>query len=441
MTDSQARPGPAPVALRSDGADRIRLARTCTLLTPLFGGGVTSGTPEVPHKKEADAVTPVRGTALRGQLRFWWRAIFGCLRESVAEMRRWEDALWGNASMPGRVDVGVRWLEEPKRENVVVFTKKGRSFVAEFGFDGVAYGAFPLVPAHAAVDQTPGTLTRYAGVFEIALSADLRRRAHCPWNERIDEMKNELVLTLDTFCHFGGVGGRTRRGFGSIGCERGAGRLEDIESRWKQVRQGRSPLPSIPHVHGATLVVTSSAAGSTEKVWNEALVRLRDFRQGQEIGRNKGDKMPGRSRWPEPDVIRALTRQASESHGLPIHRLPDAPSQRLKPPVRAFPRAAFGLPIIFHFKDWKQGDPSDQTLQPAEKTDRFPSPLILRPSVDGRRVALRLVATLPERLLLKGSKDEVRHRMSTDEARIIGAVHRKVRSPDVLADFLTFFED
>ena len=35
----------------------------CTLITPMFGGGVTPG--------EVDRDLPIRAGALRGQLRFW----------------------------------------------------------------------------------------------------------------------------------------------------------------------------------------------------------------------------------------------------------------------------------------------------------------------------------------------------------------------------------
>src|SRR5439155_10751241 len=39
------------------------------LITPLFGGGVEAGEP--------DASLPIRGTSIRGQLQFWWRATRG----------------------------------------------------------------------------------------------------------------------------------------------------------------------------------------------------------------------------------------------------------------------------------------------------------------------------------------------------------------------------
>ena len=50
-------------------ADLIVQERTYKLITPLYGGGVEAG--------KTDSVTPIRGTEIRGQLRFWWRAMRG----------------------------------------------------------------------------------------------------------------------------------------------------------------------------------------------------------------------------------------------------------------------------------------------------------------------------------------------------------------------------
>lgn len=62
-----------------------------------------------------------------------------------------------------------------------------------------------------------------------------------------------------------------------------------------------------------------------------------------------------------------------------------------------FPRAAFGLPIVFHFKD--HADPEDHVLKPSGH-ERMASPLILRPYFDGNRYA-------PAALLLPGWRDRI----------------------------------
>ena len=112
---------------------------------------------------------------------------------------------------------------------------------------------------------------------------------------------------------------------------------------------------------------------NAESAWCEMVDLMKQFRQGEETGRNKGDKTPGRSRWPEPDTIRRMLESHAPSHA------PDAS----KPD--GFPRALFGLPIIFHFKDSdpegkynREEDPIDTCLRP-ESSSRMASPVLLSP--------------------------------------------------------------
>ena len=107
-----------------------------------------------------------------------------------------------------------------------------------------------------------------------------------------------------------------------------------------------------------------------EEAWKQAVKYLQMFRQGIGVGRDpgkkneKGEVSPGRSRWPEPDSIRTIVATSSKKHS-PIH------NARI-----SFPRAAFGLPIVFKFKDDRQGDPHQTQLMPVDG-ERLASPLIL----------------------------------------------------------------
>ena len=75
--------------------------------------------------------------------------------------------------------------------------------------------------------------------------------------------------------------------------------------------------------------------------WKRAVETLKDFRQGPGLGRNPDSRpnRPGRSRWPESDAIRRLTGQWTPRHE-PKHAVDGF-----------YPRAAFGLPMVFDFKD------------------------------------------------------------------------------------------
>ncbi|MCX7700486.1 MAG: type III-B CRISPR module RAMP protein Cmr1, partial [Gemmataceae bacterium] len=77
------------------------------LITPLFGGGVQT--------RETDPSFPIRPTAIRGHLQFWWRATVGAKFSTKKELRAEQTWLWGGASgedgRPSRVQVRVELVE------------------------------------------------------------------------------------------------------------------------------------------------------------------------------------------------------------------------------------------------------------------------------------------------------------------------------------------
>src|SRR5262249_42449337 len=136
---------------------------------------------------------------------------------------------------------------------------------------------------------------------------------------------------------------------------------------------------------------------------------MRKLRQG-DMGRKRSfddvpGKHPGRSYWPEPDAIRGALKVRSRDH------------EKRVTGVDAFPRASFGMPIVFHFKDDKQGDPPETTLVPRlnerdKPKGRLASPLILRPhrAADGviEALAIALVHPAPPELVLVDKQKRVR---------------------------------
>jgi CRISPR-associated protein Cmr1 len=102
----------------------------------------------------------------------------------------------------------------------------------------------------------------------------------------------------------------------------------------------------------------------------ELLWKMRQGSLGRSAGQGTG--RPGRSRWPDADALRRLYNNPSTRHRTPVHN----------PPINKLPRAAFGAPIIYHFKT-EPGDrePPDTTLVPTlgAPLNRLASPLVLRP--------------------------------------------------------------
>lgn len=329
-------------------AEKYRIEATLRFVTPLFGGGVKLEPSPNEHIKHDDPITPVRGSALGGALRAWWRRIHGRGLD-LAALRGREGRLWGGSNQKGLVRLAVdgRALKTEQRTFYTLVSKADGKPRPRAEDPALAYAAFPLQGSEKATDTGARTLPMLTGTFAVRLELDTSRVG----GEEAPVLWAEVLDTWHAFVAFGGLGGRTRRGFGAI---------EVLEG------EGKDPDPvAIAEMHGWRLAIRKPADDAHD-AWKQAIARLQNFRQGPEVGRNLGSapNRPGRSRWPEPDQIRRLTGRASADHRTPTVQVP------------AFPRAVFGMPIIFHFKD--PGDPPDTQLLPRGK-DRMASPLILRP--------------------------------------------------------------
>jgi len=245
-----------------------------------------------------------------------------------------------------------------------------------------------------------------------------------------DDQREEVERSLRWWASFGGIGARTRRGLGSVHVTR----LGPVTAAEVEKRGGRLlPRPTV---------------GDATAAWKASVGLLKAFRQGLKVGRNSpsaGSQSPaGRSLWPEADSLRALSGTAEPRHAT---RLVQAD---------AFPRAAFGLPIVFHFNTFTDpGDPDDHILEPADvspndKRDRMASPLILGPYWNGMRwqpAALLLPgweSCISQSLKLKGKAYAPQHwpQDGKDRATLAKQVPPlRNRGDDPLTAFLRFFEE
>lgn len=320
-------------------------------ITPMFGGSAET--------RQVDPHHPIRSSSVRGHLRFWWRATAGAAFETEKELYDAESTIWGNTEQHGRVRLEVEITDagrecEPIRHER---NQKGR-MTPRFG-ENPAYALFPF---QGTIDRgettTPPDKARKDIQFTLCL--------YCP-----TDLRPQVETALHAWVMFGGIGSRTRRGCGSLAFMR-------VASEKVAYQKGRSEmLTTLP----ANYFVGQSQRDAVT-AWSKAVAAYRDFRQGVGFARNKGQQpnRPGRSRYPEPDTLRELTRRFGHQA---IH------------PVRGFPRADLGLPIIFHFQG--QGEPSDQTLQGRQEgKQRFASPVITKAAViDGQFTPLVMVLGSP----------------------------------------------
>jgi CRISPR-associated protein Cmr1 len=326
------------------------------LVTPMFGGGVLAG--------EVDREMPVRVSAIRGQLRFWWRVACTAPSQGDDSSQQFsrEIAIWGGISQTGPTaslaamrittwealscEAAHRYQENPKRPG----TPKALPVVAPWA---AGYALFSAQGKRSSdgrrVEEAPKVLALPGLGFQLSVRLDEQLTA---------QQRQEVDLALRWWASFGGVGARTRRGLGAVLVEG----LPPVNSDEVQAVGGRLAL--------------GRPAATVNDAWKHAISLLRDFRQAAGVARNPGSEpnRPGRSLWPEADSLRALSGRSDPRHANPVVD------------VNGFPRAAFGLPLVFHFKD--KLDPDDHVLEPADaapdrKRERMASPLILRPYRDG----------------------------------------------------------
>lgn len=204
--DLQAIPPPPP--------GLVRQVRSYSLITPLVGGGVA--------KLANDPLTLIRGPALRGQLRFWWRATRGGRFDGqLGAMKQREGEIWGAAGdlRQSTTGVGVRLA--------VAVTQPGSAALPYTPEDKAddrvlpGYISFPLRPTedekkllaqikdHAARQKKQRELWRTVQVG-VAFTLTLEFR---------EADREEVAAALWAWECFGGVGARTRRGCGALRCE------------------------------------------------------------------------------------------------------------------------------------------------------------------------------------------------------------------------------
>jgi CRISPR-associated protein Cmr1 len=452
------------IAKQNRGPNLVTQIRHYKLITPLFGGGVEAGV--------NDEVTPISGKAIRGQLRFWWRATCGV--GTLSDMKKAEDAIWGAASTKKRkapsavtVEVIDTIKKGNKREAAFTLEKNRKGHLQPAPSRNVAqYAAFPLLPDKEE-RRNPGWVSKN-------IWCDIEFTVQLKYQKEIDvAIENEtFVIDVGAEIHaalwawetFGGIGARTRRGFGALQLLTIDGKRqllrtvaifkEDIRKELaKQLADGRRD-ESVPHLlPDSPISFTKNKRNDSIIVWKELIDKLQDFRQSPRVQRE--NIFNGRSDWPEPDAIRTMTTNAS-------FREPEHPVEE------RFPRAVFGLPIGFKFKDEDSNDPPETFLEGREKSrnaeaiSRLASPLVLRPvaCADGV-IGLALILQAPRippdgvHLYYKQGRRRVGHHslkvtLTAEEAKSINPIRKQLTKLRTVADndpdlplkaFLKFVEE
>ncbi|HVZ32286.1 MAG TPA: type III-B CRISPR module RAMP protein Cmr1 [Polyangiaceae bacterium] len=382
---------PSPLERSSRGGPLLKhISVSAEVVTPILGGSSET--------RAIDDIDVIRAATVRGHLRFWWRALYAAQYATAGKLYERESEIWGRAASQegGRSAVEIRI--DIEKEGAVDTT----DIRLNDSRDGKATpGAYALWPAREERNKgTPPEPRRMPGTrFRLALIVPTG-------------FETEVANALRAWILFGGYGGRTRRGLGSL-------RVLDDVGAWLPQDASRDAFThlfgfdlfaaptktpgDVPWLGGAALHV-GKAQRSAMQAWTTALDWLREFRQGtsgpqgnraRESG--TGKPQPNRrsiSNWPEADKIRHLRRK-TKAHP-PRHNA-----------AVVWPRAGFGLPIIGRFQT--KGRDGSYLDEPGEfeiawrspkkggqsgfdEHDRLASPLIVKalPFADGTFVPCAL---------------------------------------------------
>lgn len=365
-----------PAVPASRGSGRESRDYEIELITPMFGGGVVGGQP--------DPSFPIRGTSIRGHLQFWWRATAGARFQNAHELFERQKEVWGSTDRASPVEVEVVAASSSSpiacaRYNQRTDGRLGLEWNSAFRGTALPYALFPF---QGQLNRPGDAIEKLPGEMLESCKFTVRIRFPC-------SLKQDVDSAVSAWVNLGGIGARTRRGCGSLFCPdvspAAATPLEIAKPLGLLAMLNANSAPDWPAVSGRMFVLPKT--GTPLDAWSYCIELLREFRQGKHVGRNEGQSpnRPGRSLWPEPESIRRVTGIRAAQHGR-TEGIPDD----------AFPRAEFGLPIVFHFQG--KGEPPDTVLYPGAgpngKRERMASPLILKPLAIAGGVAVPLALRL-----------------------------------------------
>lgn len=202
---------------RSRGPIRAQFETMLELGTPAFLAG--SG--------QAREDCDLRPATLRGLLRWWWRTLHSGFL-STSRLREIEAALWGDTSKGGAINIALerQKLGDPQ----------------EFKFKEVSSGKLKAQPTQAFKDrqQISATAQPIAGMYYMSFGMDDNKKVNgreirfsrhfiappASWDLRIsarsseglsaEQVLDEALAALWLLVRFGGVGAKSRKGFGSL---------------------------------------------------------------------------------------------------------------------------------------------------------------------------------------------------------------------------------
>lgn len=226
------------------------------IVTPLFSG--------VADKIKAE----LRESALKGVMRFWWRALYGS--DDINDMKKKETKIFGNTDHKSDVEILIQSNLKSVKKNIT----KGRKFLTKskgkvfplYIIEYLAYGLYEYKKGNGNVF----THEHFQPTDDFEISLHLSCSS---------DNENQITNALKTIHMFGGFGARCRNGFGNISIKQFL--KEDLENYFKQLANGQKK-DFTSFSHEARLFIFKE-----QNTWDAA---LSDIGLAYKSGRNNLEK-------------------------------------------------------------------------------------------------------------------------------------------------------
>ena len=367
------------------------------LLTPAFAGGAE---PSV-----CDSTWPLRPSAVRGALRAWLRFLAAPWpdRDWAREVQGLEERLFGHTGQASLVVIEppeVKEKGQPLDPRALI--RPDRRGAGDRGYRYLGYGKFenPARPAEALFMQ-PGQR------IELAFRLKYRRGDPASDEQRAAE-REVLRAAIWSWAHLGGLGSRSRRGFGSLF----AAHLGDHWPAWVVRRPPQSGASAREEVETQTKKAAEIVKGYLSEhrkvAVSPAPTARREVRTfaGMQIDVLPMEFDSGEEALTQVGELFLRFRSSIERPKMGMVKLPDYQEVkefiRLGTAPQRLDRAELGLPLNFYYRSLA-GGPQKASFLP-DGGERIPSPLHFRVQrlANGRVVVLLLDLRGPDALLGRG---------------------------------------
>ena len=350
-----------------------RIDAACRVVTPLFSAGVDPHCPEL------------RASSVKGVLRYWWRALaWSRCGGDLDAVRQQEDALFGSAA-GGRSKVSMQLVPDVEPSSVQVnevLTVPGTTRTVG---DGARYLGYGLRRGQAAPcgSRTPPC-------FRAPFDFTVRMRGRDLEADDVASLQGALIA-LGTL---GGLGARSRKGYGSVILR---SLRVDGADRWRAPRsmgELRDAISGLPRGdHNGALPEWTALSGRARHV----LVASREQEPLDLLDLVGREMLRFRSWGHKGRVLGSRSERLFQDD----HDLMKSVKGGIKPEKHPR-RVAFGLPHNYGKRSSEQVGPSSPKDTP--KLDRRASPLFIHLHVCGG-VPVAVLSFLPARFLPEGRSD------------------------------------